>query len=106
MANYDVGNSTSNGFDVKLELELLKPWIVNIHIKDRKKFGNTVSLGTGNTNFDRFFSNLQKIGYDGDLIIQGAREDLLDHSVKPEDTCKGYLDFVRHYLHKYPFFQN
>ena len=106
MINYDVGDSTSNGFNVKLELELLKPWIVNVHVKDRKKFGNTVPLGTGDTDFDSFFKNLQKIGYNGNLLIQGAREDLLDPSITPEYTCKRYLDFVRQHLLKYPLFQN
>ena len=65
---------------------------------DRLLHGKTVDLGTGDTNFDLFFSELQKINYKGELIIQGARNDSQE---KPEITCKKYLDFVKQYLHKH-----
>ncbi|NDB92814.1 MAG: sugar phosphate isomerase/epimerase [Nitrososphaeria archaeon] len=97
-ANYDTGNSASLGYDVSEEISVLGSWISNIHIKDRILHGKTVDLGTGNTNFDQFFSELQKINYRGDLIIQGARN---DSNEKPEVTCKRYLDFVKQYVHKY-----
>ena len=74
-ANYDVGNSTSLGYDIENELYVLKDLITNIHIKDRIVGGATVPLGNGDTNFDLFFKTLAKIGYSGDFIIQGARED-------------------------------
>ena len=98
-ANYDTGNSTAMGYDVKKELEEFGPWIANVHIKDRMRDGITMPLGEGDTNFDLFFSNLAKINYKGDLIIQGAREPIL--KIKPEDTCKKYLEFIKQYLHKY-----
>lgn len=97
-ANYDTGNSASLGYDVVEELSILGSWIKNIHIKDRLFQGKSVTLGTGNTNFDLFFSELKKINYAGDLIIQGARNDSQE---KPEITCKKYLDFVKQYVHKY-----
>ncbi|WP_268544114.1 sugar phosphate isomerase/epimerase family protein [Candidatus Nitrosotenuis cloacae] len=97
-ANYDTGNSASLGYDVTEELSTLGSWITNIHIKDRLFRGKSVTLGTGNTNFDLFFSELKKIKYDGELIIQGARNDSQE---QPETTCKKYLDFVKQYLHKY-----
>lgn len=98
MINYDIGNSTANQFDIKSELYTLKHWIVNVHIKDRKKNGPTVPLGTGDVNFDTFFSTLDKIQYDGDLIIQGAREDLNGKNIEPETTCSNYLKFVNKYM--------
>jgi len=98
-ANYDTGNSTALGYDLKEELEIIGPWIINIHIKDRMLHGDTVSLGTGDTNFDLFFSELTKINYKGDFIIQGARKDEL--KIKPEDTCKEYLDFLKKYIDRY-----
>jgi len=101
MANYDVGNSTANEFDLKNELEILKKWIKNIHVKDRLRKGITVPLGTGNTNFDLFFSEIAKISYGGDYVIQGARKDLEFLREKPEETCKNYLDFTMQYLDKY-----
>jgi hexulose-6-phosphate isomerase len=97
-ANYDTGNSASLGYDVKNELELLEPWISNIHIKDRLFRGTTVPLGNGDTNFELFFSMLSKINFNGDLIIQGAR---LDKYETPVETCKKYLEFVKQYVDKY-----
>ena len=100
-ANYDVGNSTSLGYDIKTELEILSPWISNIHVKDRLVGGSTVPLGSGNVDFEQFFSTLYKVNYQGDFIIQGAREDLENPSITPESTCKKYLKFVEQYIHKY-----
>ena len=99
-ANYDVGNSTANKFNLKNELKILHPWIVNIHIKDRLFGGTTVPLGTGDVDFKLFFSCLNKINYVGDLIIQGAREDL-SQKIEPRITCTKYMNFVKYYLSKY-----
>ena len=98
-ANYDTGNSASLGYDVTEELLTLKPWLANIHIKDRLYRGGTVPLGSGDVDFDLVFSNLVKINYNGHLIIQGARED--QKMFRPQDTCKKYLEFVQNYLIKY-----
>ena len=99
--NYDIGNSTANNFDIKKEWELLHDWIVNVHIKDRLISKNTVPLGSGDANFEEFFDLLKKYNYKGDLIIQGAREDLDNNSTLPVVTCKKYLEFVKQYLDKY-----
>ena len=99
MANYDSGNSASLGYDSKEELTILKKWIKNVHVKDRKFKGTTVPLGLGNTNFDLFFSTLSKIQYSGDLIIQGARSS--DPETIPETTCESYKKFVKEYVDKY-----
>lgn len=96
--NYDIGNSTSLGYDLTIEFENIGKWIKNIHIKDRIKNGNTVSLGNGDVNFELFFSLLSKINYTDDLIIQGAREDLENSTIMPEQTCKKYFDFVKKHL--------
>ena len=94
-ANYDVGNSTSYGYDYSLEFEQIGKWIKNIHIKDRLRNGETVPLGTGDTDFGLFFSLIKKIKYSHELIIQGAREDLLNQSTLPQETCKKYFKFVQ-----------
>lgn len=99
MANYDSGNSASLGYDSKEELTILKKWIKNVHVKDRKFKGTTVPLGLGDTNFDLFFSTLSKIQYSGDLIIQGARSS--DPETIPETTCESYKKFVKEYVDKY-----
>lgn len=105
MANYDIGNSTSLGHDPIVELKTLSPWIKNIHVKDRLIGGSTVPLGSGDVDFKVFFSQLADINYQGDLIIQGAREDIENPQIKPESTCKKYLQFVEQYVDKY-FFTN
>jgi len=99
-ANYDIGNSTSLGYDLALEFEIMGKWIKNIHIKDRIINGNTVPLGNGNANFELFFYLLSKIKYSNDLIIQGAREDLNNSKISTELTCKKYFNFVKDYLIK------
>lgn len=100
-ANYDIGNSISNGYDPVLEITTLKDHIFNIHIKDRIFHGNTVTLGQGDVDFDLFFFTLSKINYKNDLIIQGTREDLDGTQINPEKTCSKYLAFVREYLSKF-----
>ena len=98
-ANYDVGNSTSLGYNIKDEIKLLSKYITNIHIKDRLFNGSTVPLGQGNVDFDLFFKVLSEINYSGSFIIQGARED--ESKISPVDTCKKYSLFVKRYLDKY-----
>ena len=46
-----------------------------------------------------FFEKLRNIDYEGDLIIQGAREDL-DGDIPVEKTCSKYLEFINRYLEK------
>ena len=99
MANYDSGNSASLGYSSEIELTELKKWIKNVHVKDRKFNGGTVPLGTGDTNFDEFFSSLSKINYSGDLIIQGARFN--NKKITPEKTCKIYQEFIKQNVDKY-----
>ncbi len=96
-ANYDTGNSTALGYNVEEELNVLSNRIKNIHIKDRLIHGKTVPLGAGDTKFDLFFSNLKKINFRGDLIIQGARE----YNSMPKQTCEKYYKFVKQYVDKY-----
>ena len=71
--NYDIGNSASKNFKPSVELRLYGKYIRNVHVKDRKKFGNTVHLGHGNANFPMVFNLLNKIKYKGNFILQTAR---------------------------------
>jgi len=96
-ANYDSGNSASLGYNVYEEFELLGKWIKNIHIKDRIVNGGTVPLGDGDVDFDVLFTLIKKYDYSGDLIIQGSRI----KKELPEETCKKYNTFVKHYVDKY-----
>ena len=71
--NYDSGNSASLNYNIDEEFNCYGDKILNIHIKDRIKYGKTIKLGHGNVNFCKLKKNLKKIHYKGNLILQTAR---------------------------------
>lgn len=71
--NYDIGNSSSLGFQSKDEIKTYGNFIKNVHIKDRHFKGTTVRLGKGDADFHEVFINLKKIKYNGNFILQTAR---------------------------------
>ncbi len=71
--NYDSGNSAALNYDIDKEFKLYGNRILNVHVKDRKKYGKTVRLGNGNANLKKLFQNLESINYKGNLILQTAR---------------------------------
>jgi hexulose-6-phosphate isomerase len=71
--NYDIGNSSSLGFDPTEEFKAYGSRIINVHVKDRKLNGTTLPLGDGDANFQKIFSLLYKTNYQGNLILQTAR---------------------------------
>ncbi len=73
--NYDTGNSASLGYSPKEELAAYGNRITDIHIKDRKKGGGSVLLGTGDTDFEAFFDALSMLDYNGPFIMQAYRDD-------------------------------
>jgi L-ribulose-5-phosphate 3-epimerase len=88
--NYDCGNSASLGFDPHEEIETYGDRILNVHVKDRHFCGSTVALGEGNTDFITVFSELSKVGYQGNFILQAARANDHNH--------KGVLEQYRNYV--------
>lgn len=73
--NYDTGNSASLGFDPTEELACYGTRITDIHIKDRIFGGGSVLLGTGDTQFKRFFDALETLDYQGPIIMQAYRDE-------------------------------
>lgn len=71
--NYDTGNSAFMGFDTEEELNVYGSKISVVHIKDRKKGGPSVKLGTGDVNFELVFKKLKEMKYDGLFTLQCAR---------------------------------
>ncbi len=71
--NYDIGNSSSLGFNPTEEFKAYGSRIINVHVKDRKLNGPTVPLGEGDADFIRIFSLLHEENYRGSLILQTAR---------------------------------
>lgn len=93
--NYDTGNSTWFGFDPSEELQAYHQDIRNIHIKDCTRKDYSVPLGSGETQFDIIFSLLSQLGYEGNFIIQAARQD--------DDlrAAREYFDFASRLVNKY-----
>jgi hexulose-6-phosphate isomerase len=71
--NYDSGNSASLGYDVREEIAAYGDRVGSVHIKDRIRGGGTVPLGTGNAEIPVLLSELFRIGYKGDFVMQIAR---------------------------------
>ncbi len=92
--NYDTGNSASLDYESDEEFEYYGEWIKNVHIKDRIKFGKTVELGKGNANFEKIFRNLKICKYDGNLIMQTARDNNEQHS----EALKRYKVMIENWI--------
>lgn len=73
--NYDIGNSAALGHDPRAEFAAYGARVGSVHVKDRVRGGTTVPLGTGAADFGVVFRELQRVGYDGDYILQVARGD-------------------------------
>ena len=92
--NYDIGNSASLGFDPKEEFAAYGSRILNVHIKDRLFGGTTVPLMTGNADFPLVFSELAKIDYSGNYILQTSRSPDEDHV----GVIADYRDMVNNWI--------
>lgn len=95
--NYDIGNSAALGFNPVEEIAAYGDRIINVHVKDRLLGGTTVPLGKGNADFETVFSNLAKIGYSGNYILQTARATDQSHA----HVLSRYRDMTIHWLSQY-----
>ena len=73
--NYDSGNSASLGYKAEDEIAAYGERIGSVHIKDRARGGGTVPLGSGNANIPILLSELFRIAYKGDFVMQIARHE-------------------------------
>lgn len=71
--NYDSGNSSSLGYDVRQELSAYGSRIGSVHIKDRVRGGGTVPLGAGDADIAALLEGLSDLNYTGDYVLQVAR---------------------------------
>ena len=74
-ANYDSGNSASLGYNVREEFAAYGHRIGSVHIKDRRRGGGTVPLGTGDADLPALFRELAALNYGGDHVLQIARSE-------------------------------
>jgi L-ribulose-5-phosphate 3-epimerase len=95
--NYDIGNSASLGFDVCNEFENYGDRILNVHIKDRTYQGSTVPLGEGDAKFEDVFKDLNTVNYQGDFILQTARDANGNHA----NALITYRAMTQHWISKY-----
>jgi len=72
-ANHDIGNSAALGYAARDEITALSGWVGSVHVKDRRRGGGTVPLGTGSADFETSLSLIQRSGFDGPFILQVAR---------------------------------
>jgi L-ribulose-5-phosphate 3-epimerase len=74
-ANYDSGNSSSLGYVVSEEFGAYGHRIGSVHIKDRRRGGGTVPVGTGDADLPAVFRGLAALAYRGDYVLQVARSE-------------------------------
>ena len=90
--NYDTGNSAYFGYSPAQEKKYFK-YVKNVHLKDKKIKGPSVSLGSGSVNFKSFFLMLRNINYNGYFSLQAARSKTGNHI---EEVLKNY-QFIKKY---------
>lgn len=87
-AYYDAGNSTAQGFDIGSDVVPLLSRLFAVHVKDRKRGGGSVPLGSGDANYPGFFVALARSGFTGDFVLQHYFD------ADPEGSARAALDFV------------
>ena len=71
---YDIGNSSSLGYDPREEFAAYGNEIGSVHMKDRLRGAGTVPLGEGDADLDAVAVGLRAIKYKGLFILQVARQ--------------------------------
>ena len=97
--NYDIGNSASLGYNPKDEFKAYGEYISDLHIKDRVLNGSSVKLGNGNANFKKVFELLKKYKFNGNIIMQAAKDDdYIDDLAMVNEQKKFISKYVKKYL--------
>lgn len=91
-AYYDTGNCAACGYNMAEDMQILGEHLVCIHIKDRKIHGDSVFLGTGDTNLKGGVAVLHAQNYSRDFTLQTYFED--DHL----GTARNSLAYMKRLL--------
>lgn len=95
--NYDIGNSASLGYNVNDEFSHYGNRVINIHVKDRPIGGMTVPLGSGDADFLTVFKKLSEYNYQGNYILQTARDPEGRHA----EVIENYLEMTDNWISLY-----
>ena len=90
--NYDSGNSSSLGYDVNEEFELYGNYISDVHIKDRKLNGESVTLGSGDADIKQLLNLIYTYNLEKNIIMQAFREYDYIADINSVIKQKKYLD--------------
>mgnify|MGYP002836625816 CR=1 FL=1 len=93
---FDMGNSTSYGFDPVKVINILDNNLGSVHIKDRKYGGPSTPLGQGDVNFLRVFQSLKLINFSGPITFQIYRDEDSDEIF----ILKNSLTFIKEIISK------
>jgi L-ribulose-5-phosphate 3-epimerase len=69
-ACYDIGNAAPFGLDAPADLRALGPLVIAVHIKDRRRTGESVALGEGDADLAGAFAALDQIAYAGPAVLE------------------------------------
>ena len=74
-ATLDIKQARQSGIDHELFLEEMGEDIVTVHLSDIDENGKMCLPGKGLTDFNRLFSKLKDVGFDGALILEVYKND-------------------------------
>jgi len=93
--NYDIGNSSSLGYDPEEEFAAYGSLISDLHIKDRPFGSGPVPLGEGDADFEKVFSLLRKNNFQGNITMQAFRGNDyigdLNYAVSQKEFTEKYI---------------
>jgi len=97
--NYDIGNSSSLGYNPKEEFKAYGEFISDLHIKDRVLNGGSVKLGTGDADFKTIFELLKEYAFKGNIIMQSAKDaDYIEDLKLVKEQKKFISKYIKEYL--------
>lgn len=67
---YDLGNAAAFGLDTVADLRALGVLVCAVHVKDRRRSGESVPLGEGDADLAAGFRTLDQIGYSAAAILE------------------------------------
>lgn len=89
---FDTGNRATLGHDLPEEIRQLTDYLEHIHLKDKNKSAENVHLGTGLVEFDKTFSALAGVGYQGGYTFETTR------GCSPVETARFNLQFASFFM--------